>query len=354
MAVRTQTAAAHPSQSMRNFAFVAASPSAAVQLHGPLFTAVTALGHRVMCLTPDGADGGKLPDLGHGIKLKNYDPRPEGWSFLAQRRAALAVSETLQTWRTHCVVAAGEAGSLLLPMIAAQQAGILERIAVLTQSFNADDASLVQAWRKTLAASTSAVFFTRDDVRAALKAGALAKTMPVTVVPGAGVDLMTSCVLPLPNLGEGLVFLADANDYVSGAVQHAAAAVTAAYPKVRMVMIKGPIDIKAFRTALEHCHVYVQGPHSESLPTGMLEVLAAGRAIIAADTPGGRDAVDEFVNGCRVPPNSAAALADAMKVFINQPDLIATAARASRMKAERWFDRRDVNQAWLKTLALAT
>ena len=104
--------------------------------------------------------------------------------------------------------------------------------------------------------------------------------------------------------------------------------------------------------ALWQCHVYVEAGDTAALPAGALAALAAGRPVIAANTPGCRDVVDDFVNGCLVEPGSAAAIVKAMEIFTGSPELIETTARASRLKAERRFDRREINQQWLKVLAL--
>ena len=85
----------------------------------------------------------------------------------------------------------------------------------------------------------------------------------------------------------------------------------------------------------------------------MQEALAAGRPVIVADIPGSRETVDERVNGCLVEPGNAGELAGAMESFLKRPDLIPAMARASRLKAERKFDVRDVNASWFKILGIS-
>jgi hypothetical protein len=374
MSARGQTITAAQTQSVRKIAFAAASTSAAMQLHGPLFQAITGLGHKVVCLTPQCADSsiGSASEI--GIESATYDLKPEGWSFLARRRALQALSDTLKESRAHSVVVPADANALL-PLLAAEQAGIAQRIAVVAERFDASDAAAAETLRKVFAASTSAVFLNHGDRQAALKAGVLTKPVQTSVVLGAGVDLNAASALPLPPLDAGMVFLIHAP---SQQVQHqdvvlqAASAVAIANPSVRVLLsgigastdhtlppgvtvvppetIENPAS--ALRTALARCHVFVHGPHNEAMPAAVLEAVAAGRPIISTDTGGDRDLVDELVNGCLVAPPSATAYLLAMEIFVKQPDLVAVAARASRLKAERWFDQRDVNQAWLKALAL--
>ena len=71
----------------RRIAFIADSRQTAVDLYGPLFTALTALGHSVSCLTPIADQRSTVAGYGYDLTFGNYDPAPEGWSFLQSRRA---------------------------------------------------------------------------------------------------------------------------------------------------------------------------------------------------------------------------------------------------------------------------
>ncbi len=106
------------------------------------------------------------------------------------------------------------------------------------------------------------------------------------------------------------------------------------------------------RPAIGRAHVYVYPSRAEGMPRSVLEALAAGRPVITTNSPGCRETVDERVNGCLVPPGDAAALAEAMESFLKRPDLIPAMARASRIKAERRFDAREVNKVLLEVLGL--
>ena len=369
MSARGQPSSGKQSAAVRRIAFVTGPGHAPGPLHRPLFEAITGLGHMVLCLAPVGDPvGDKVsgPVAGDSnIEFGSFDPAPEGWSFLQSRRAVQALSVTLKDWRAHGVVSTG-AQTALLTGVAAEQAGIRECIAVMSECFDTGNAAMVQAWGKALAVSSAAVFFNRDDQQAAVKAGVLAKQMPAFVVPGAGVDLTALNAVPLPAWDGGLVFLmhAPAGQPAQGKiVVEAATAMLITHPTAR-VMLTGVTRGKdqtlpermSFssdeRAALAQCHVYVHVPGNEAMPARLLDALAAGRPIITTNTPGCRDTVDDFVNGCLVEPGSATALLLAMKIFVTQPDLLRPAANASRLKAERWFDQRDVNQRWLKALAL--
>jgi glycosyltransferase involved in cell wall biosynthesis len=84
----------------------------------------------------------------------------------------------------------------------------------------------------------------------------------------------------------------------------------------------------------------------------LLEALACGRPIITTDIPGCRETVDVRVNGLLIPPRDTDALAAAICNVIDRPELLASMARASRLKAERLFDVREVNALLRDALGL--
>ena len=76
------------------------------------------------------------------------------------------------------------------------------------------------------------------------------------------------------------------------------------------------------------------------------------RPIVTTDAPGCRDTVDEGVNGFKVPIRDAAALAEAMARFVDDPALIASMGAQSRRLAEERFDVRKINAVILATMGL--
>jgi glycosyltransferase involved in cell wall biosynthesis len=96
--------------------------------------------------------------------------------------------------------------------------------------------------------------------------------------------------------------------------------------------------------ALARAHVVVLPSLVEGMSRTLMEAAAVGRPLITSDIPGCRAAVDERINGCLVPPHDARALAEAMQSFLERPDQLPAMARASRLKAERRFDEREIVQ----------
>jgi glycosyltransferase involved in cell wall biosynthesis len=87
------------------------------------------------------------------------------------------------------------------------------------------------------------------------------------------------------------------------------------------------------------------------MPAAVLEAMSTGRAIVAADVAGCRDAVVDGENGFLVPPGAPAALAVALEQFLEDPALVVQMGRASRERAEREFDSRSVNAKVVSLLA---
>ncbi len=205
----------------------------------------------------------------------------------------------------------------------------------------------------------------------------MAEGLQAVVVPGAGVDLRRYASKPLPPHDDGIVFLMIARlERQRGVMEYAAAArdLKARANGARFLLAgplsKGPdavtMDALAaaggaveylgslddVRKTLASCHVFVYPSHAEGMPLAVLEALATGRPVITTDIAGCRETVDDMVSGCLVPPGDAKSLATAMESFLKRPDVIPATGRAARLKAERRFDRTNVNRTLLEVLGL--
>lgn len=96
--------------------------------------------------------------------------------------------------------------------------------------------------------------------------------------------------------------------------------------------------------------VYVLPSYREGVPVSTQEAMAMGRPVITTDVPGCRETAVDGVNGFLVPVRNAAALAEKMCTFIQQPDLIPSMGQASRCLAEDRLDVHKVNQRLLDVL----
>ncbi len=109
-------------------------------------------------------------------------------------------------------------------------------------------------------------------------------------------------------------------------------------------------DVKPYIAASS---VYVLPSYREGKPRSTQEAMAIGRAVVTTDAPGCRDTVIDGINGFLVPVRDAAALADAMRQFLDRPQLIVEMGRESRRLAEEWFDVHKINRAILTEFAIA-
>ena len=106
------------------------------------------------------------------------------------------------------------------------------------------------------------------------------------------------------------------------------------------------------RPAIAGCSAYVLPSYREGTSRTVLEAMAMGRAVITTDAPGCRETVIDGDNGLLVPVKDAAALANAMLCFIEQPELIAQMGLRSRSIAEEKYDVHKVNEQMLKGMGL--
>lgn len=345
-----------------------------VRARDALIRDIVARRHRVLCLAPEmvAADVAALQAL--GAEARGFSAKAPLISALAERAEIASLAAAIGAWQPHVAVSAG--GRMgALGVLAARKAGVASNVMLVNGLWGFKDRHAERLLRKALAAATSAVFHNGDDVKALKASGALPDKLPVTVVPGAGVDLAHHAVAPLPALDQGLVFAMIARlDRAHGARTFCEAArLVRARSASAQFLLAGPAggdlaladlapagdavtylgELDDVRPVVARAHVFVYPAEGEGAPRAVMEAMAAGRPILTTNTAGCRDTVDERVNGCLVPPNDVSALAQAMESFLKRPDLVPAMARASRLKAERRFDVRDASRATMVALGLA-
>lgn len=84
--------------------------------------------------------------------------------------------------------------------------------------------------------------------------------------------------------------------------------------------------------------VFVQPSRSEGLGVGILEAMAAGRAVVASMVGGIPEIVDDRVTGLLVPPGEASPLCEAVLRLLDNEDLRHRLAVAGCRRARRDFD----------------
>lgn len=329
------------------------------------FGELLAAGHRLLVLAPglSGTDAHALSRIGaeHG----RFAADPGGPRLLADWRIVAGLKQRITEWTPHVLVATG-GRSMLHGALAARAAGVGHVVLVVDslperRFAGAPAADEMPAWRyrQAFRAADATVFYNRDDLALCRRLGLLSEAASATVVPGAGVDAAQP-VIPLPRIGQGLVFLMIADlDRRRGVIEYceAAAKLRRQSPGARFLLAGPPgegqgavdpvtlgsyADVEYLGDAADEaaliaqCHVFAYPAATDGMPQPVLRALTAGRPVVTTAVPGCRDMIDERVNGCLVPARDTAALAEAMESFLRRPDLIPAMARASRAKAERF------------------
>lgn len=84
--------------------------------------------------------------------------------------------------------------------------------------------------------------------------------------------------------------------------------------------------------------------YREGLPRSLLEAGASGCTIITTDVPGCRQLVSHMRTGLLVPPRDSLALAKAIKILLEAPDLRASLSSAMRCEIEEKYSEETINE----------
>jgi glycosyltransferase involved in cell wall biosynthesis len=95
-------------------------------------------------------------------------------------------------------------------------------------------------------------------------------------------------------------------------------------------------------------HIAVLPSYREGLPKSLIESAAIGRPIITTDVPGCREVVKDGENGFLVPAKDAKKLAVAIQKLINNPKLLTSMGKKSRLMAEQEFSIQQIVEQTLK------
>lgn len=85
----------------------------------------------------------------------------------------------------------------------------------------------------------------------------------------------------------------------------------------RCARLTGALPAARVRALMASCRVFVQPSRAENMPMALLEAMAAGAPVVAADVGGCREAVRAGREGLLVPPGDPDALAEALNRLLN-------------------------------------
>lgn len=222
----------------------------------------------------------------------------------------------------------------------------------------------------------SKIFFQNSDDVEFFVSNGLADKNKIVMLNGSGVNLSKFEPQKLPDEPCFLCISRLIRD--KGVIEYldAAGIVKKKYPDARFLLV-GPYDtnpsaiqpdeLKPYiddgiveyfgeqsdvRPYLAMCRVYVLPSYREGTPKTVLEAMACGKAVITTDAPGCRETVTDGVNGCLVPVKDAAAVADKMIYFIENPEEVGKMASEGRKMVEERFDVNKVNETICRTMKL--
>jgi glycosyltransferase involved in cell wall biosynthesis len=357
-----------------------------VNFRGPLLRELVARGFSVTACAPDAPDGVRAFLASIGVEYVDVPIARAGMNPIGDWATLQSLKRVINT-RKPDVVLAYTAKPVIYSSLAARGAGSTRVYAMITGlGYAFGDGSwrqrLVGAgvqslYRRALKRSAGVMFQNPDDRDLFRARGLLPAQVPVRVINGSGVDLAHFAPQPLPARP---VFLLMARLLADKGVReyHAAAQrVKLRYPDARF-QLAGNIDpnpssisaaelqawaqegaieylgkLEDVRPALAAARVYVLPSYREGTPRTVLEAMATGRPIITTDAPGCRETVVDGVNGFRVPPKDAGALAAAMIRMIEAPEIeIQRMADASLAMARDRYDVHKVNADILDFMGL--
>jgi glycosyltransferase involved in cell wall biosynthesis len=211
-----------------------------------------------------------------------------------------------------------------------------------------------------------------DDLRD-LVANGFVRPDAISLVRGAGVDINAFVPGPEP-AGPITVLLVSRMLKDKGILEFVQAArhVRGTHPETQFVIAGSPddgnpssfqeSDMRQWEAAgdvtclgfrediaelLAACHIACLPSYREGLPKSLLEAAAAGKPIVTTDVPGCRTVVHDGVNGLLVPARDAQALARAITLLVEDPQLRARLGRSGRQRAELEFSCGTINEQTL-------
>jgi glycosyltransferase involved in cell wall biosynthesis len=319
----------------------------------PLAKALREMGHDVVLVSP-----GEAP-YHQRLQQAGYESIP----FPLQRKNTQPFIELLALWRIYRfykeqrpdVVHHFTIKPVLYGSLAAHAVGIgtiINAVEGLGYIFTTQTVKarllrvLVQVLYRLAMRNTQVIFLNPDDLSGFLSAGMVTRQQS-HLIRGTGVDTDQFAPSEEPP-GEVLVVLPARLLWDKGVGEFVAAAqilkaegicarfVLAGAPDpgnpssvseelLQQWQQSGQIEWWGWRDDMLHvfqsAHIVCLPSYREGIPKTLIEAAACGRAIVTTDVPGCREVVLDGENGLLVPPRNAAALANALRQLIEDPDL---------------------------------
>lgn len=224
---------------------------------------------------------------------------------------------------------------------------------------------LVQAYRHVFGDPRTRVVFQNPTDRALFLEMGIVRAERTQLVPGSGVDTAHFAVMPEPAGSVRALFLGRLlRDKGVVTLAEAARILKRRDPSIRIELL-GDLDpgnpasieradleawraedlldwtasVADVRPRLAASHMAVLPSLREGVPMALLEAASCGRAMVATDAPGCRDAVQDGVTGLLTPVENAEALAEAILTLAHDADRRRKMGLAARARAEQEFSK---------------
>jgi glycosyltransferase involved in cell wall biosynthesis len=376
---------AHRSHRMRIAVIGGFTPSLTL-FRGPMLRAMVDGGHDVTAITPEKDDAIIREVESWGVHWRQAPLRRAGLNPIADLVSYRALAALFREIRPHKTLAY-TIKPVIWGTLAAARSGVPERYAMITGLGSVFEPG---GWRKTIVARVAGelyrtalrratvVFVQNPDDRADLLRLGLARADQMVLIDGSGVDTEHYAPSPLPP-GPPRFLMVCRLLIDKGVREYAMAArqIKRTHPGVSFRLV-GPTDpnpsaiplkevegwvreglleyageTRDVRPFLGDCSVYVlPSYYREGTPRTVLEAMAMGRPIITTDAPGCRETITHGVHGFLCRPRDADSLSEAMRRFIEQPELMKVMGDRSRERAVAKYDVHLVNACILKTMGL--
>ncbi|WP_419204783.1 glycosyltransferase family 4 protein [Bordetella trematum] len=362
--------------SAKRLLFVVNNPAFFLSHRVALATAAQAEGYDVHVATMDGPAVARIQALGmvhHPIPMSRSGKRP--LQELGTLWALYRLFRRLKPDLVHLVTIK----PVLYGGIAARLArvpGMVAAISGLGYIFMAEGwlarpvrSVVVRLYRLALGHRNSRVIFQNRNDRDVLERLGAVRPGQVEMIRGSGVDLTQFRATPAPPTPPVVALMVARLLRDKGVDEFIAAATLLRQQGLQVVLrLAGGIDpgnptsvsaetLQAWQQAgtvelLGECedvaslyaqaHIAVLPSYREGLPKSLIEAAACGRAVVATDVPGCRDAIEPGQTGLLVPARDAVALAAAIARLAVDDGLRERMGQAARELAEREFSLQDV------------
>lgn len=216
---------------------------------------------------------------------------------------------------------------------------------------------LVKNWYRIANNSADYVIFQNDADATFFVKETMCRSAISSVIPGSGVYSDAFSSLPFPTSGPIKILLPARLLKEKGIYEFAAAArsLKREFPEVQFILagqsvsecpsaiasadLKGWQDegilsyigfVPSVTEMLRNVHIVCLPSYREGLARSLVEAAAAGRVLVASDTPGCRELVEPGVSGVLVKPGSAESLEEGLRSCLKRKELLPLMGAAAR------------------------